>query len=206
MIKAVITDFDGVLRHWTRDKTGAVEAHCKLSPGTLSAICFQKDLLEPAIRGTCTKDVWFEQAHERLKTRYGQGIADNYLEAWKTERYRIDHDLLARYRELFPEANLVLATNATSGLPAELNDADLSMAFSAMFNSSAMGVIKPERQYFQAVLMSLGLTAREVVFIDDSSTNVQAAAELGIPTVHYRSQTQVVNDLTDLALQSCLTT
>lgn len=202
MIKAVITDFDGVIRHWTRDKTGAVEAQCKLAPRTLSSVCFHPDLLEPAIRGHCTKEQWFDRAHECLLARYGQGVADAYLEAWKTERYQIDADLLTQYQSLFPDAQRVLATNATSGLPTALADAGLASAFRVVFNSSAMGVIKPEKQYFQAMLMSLGLNAREVLFIDDSATNVAAARELGIAAIHYRTREQVVKQLTEYAMQN----
>lgn len=204
MIKAVITDFDGVIRHWTQQKTHAVEAQCKLDKGTLQAICFQPELLKPAIVGECTKEEWFRRAHACLQERFGLGIADHYIKAWQNELYHIDHALIAEYQQLFPKAHLALATNATTGFPQELADAGLTHQFDSVFNSSAMGVAKPARHYFHAVLMSLGVAASEVIFIDDSERNVATAREMGIMSVHYKQRSQVVGDLTDMALKASL--
>jgi putative hydrolase of the HAD superfamily len=202
MFKAVITDFDGVLRHWNNDKTRKVEADCKLEFGTLSRICFSEDLLQPAITGKSTFESWVNSVRERLIKAYGLGVAEHYVEAWLTADYSIDYDLIKQYRELFPETRLVLATNATSRLPLELRNAKLDLAFDSVYNSSAMGVAKPKTLYFQAMLMSMGFTAKEVIFIDDSPANVQAAKSLGITSCLYNGRSELLESLTSISLQA----
>jgi putative hydrolase of the HAD superfamily len=204
MVKVVITDFDGVVRHWDNRATRKVEEDCKLPAGTLSAICFSKDLLHPAINGQVTKEQWFENAHAKLKAQYGQGVADHYIQAWHANAFSIDTELLACYREYFPEAKLALATNATSGLHGELRAAKLEHSFDFVFNSSAMGVAKPKKQFFYAMLISMGVKPAEALFIDDSLTNVMAAKELGISSLHFDNRSKVMESLTHHALQASL--
>ena len=206
MIKAVITDFDGVIRHWQNDKTRELEDICKLQRGTLSNICFDAELLQPAITGKISFEQWQNLARERLQKSYGLAIAEHYIEAWQANGYRIDHGLIDTYEEYFPEAALVLATNATSRLPWELQEAGLTQRFSHVFNSSAMGVAKPKKEFFYALLMSLGINATDALFVDDSIVNVQAAKAVGIRSLHYNGRTDLVEKLTSLSLQQSMIT
>jgi putative hydrolase of the HAD superfamily len=202
MVKAVITDFDGVIRHWNNQKTRKVEADCKLEVGTLSSICFDAELLQPAITGQITYENWVELAHAKLQKTYGLGVADHFIQAWKSNPYSIDYDLITQYRTLFSDARLVLATNATTRLHEELREANLLHSFDSIFNSSAMGVAKPKKQYFHALLMSMGLRAKDALFVDDSLENVQAAKALGIQSFYYNSRSQLLEELTNVSLQN----
>jgi putative hydrolase of the HAD superfamily len=202
MLKAVVTDFDGVIRHWNNEKTRKVEADCKLEYGTLTRMCFSDDLLQPAITGKIGFQQWVDLARARLIKAYGLGVAEHYIEAWLGNGYKIDYDLIEQYRALFPDTRLVLATNATSRLPQELRDAKLHHAFDSVFNSSAMGVAKPKPLYFQAMLMSMGYTAKDVIFIDDSPANVQAAKSLGMTSCLYNSRSELLESLTSISLQA----
>lgn len=204
MVKVVITDFDGVVRHWDNHATRKVEEDCKLPAGTLSAMCFSKELLHPAINGEVTKQQWMDNAHAKLKSHYGQGVADHYIQAWHANAYSIDTELMNFYREFFPDAKLALATNATSGLHDELRAASLENSFDFIFNSSAMGVAKPKKQFFYAMLISMGIKSSEALFIDDSLTNVMAAKELGIQSLHFDNRSKVMEALTHHALQASL--
>lgn len=204
MVQVVVLDFDGVIRHWKNDKTKKVEHDCKVEAGTLSSICFEADLLQPAITGKITWNEWLDKAHARLRKAYGLGVADHYIEAWIRNGFTIDHDLIRQLRELFPEAKLALATNATSNLPSELKRANLQSSFDFIFNSSAMGVAKPRREYFYGALMSMGVTAAEAVFIDDTVENVMAAKDIGLHAIHFDSRSHVLESLTQLALQTSM--
>ena len=206
MIKAILTDFDGVIRHWHNDKTRELEAICKLAPGTLFRLCFDAELLQPAITGKISFEHWQNLARERIQKSYGLAIAEHYIDAWEANGYHIDHALLDLYQEYFPDAALVLATNATSRLPCELHEAGLANRFSHVFNSSAMGVAKPKKEFFYASLMSLGIRATDALFIDDSIENVQAAKAVGIAAVHFNGRADCVEKLTSLSLQHSLLT
>ena len=59
------------------------------------------------------------------------------------------------------------------------------IALRRYFFRTRMHLAKPDVEIFQAVLKEAGLKADEVLFIDDSEENCQAAAKLGIGVCHY---------------------
>lgn len=56
---------------------------------------------------------------------------------------------------------------------------------------------KPAREIYQIVLDRYHLKAAETLFIDDNLRNVNAAVEMGIPTIHFKSAVQLKNELND---------
>ena len=204
MIKAVVTDFDGVIRHWRNDKVQAIERRCKLAHGTLLAYCFEPEAMRAALLGQHSYNQWLTQIQLAIEDRYGNLIAEHTIEAFCSAEYDIDHDLLTTYRHLFSGAKLALATNATQRLPLELKEAGLHGSFDHIFNSSAMGVVKPERGFYHGLLITMGLAPQETLFIDDNADNVAAAEKAGMVTVHFQTRSQLLNDLTRLAFQHSL--
>jgi FMN phosphatase YigB (HAD superfamily) len=53
------------------------------------------------------------------------------------------------------------------------------------FVSGEAGVRKPQPEAFDAALAAVGRSASEVVFVDDSSANVDAAIALGVPAIRF---------------------
>ncbi|MDU0347661.1 HAD family phosphatase [Actinomyces sp. MRS3W] len=51
--------------------------------------------------------------------------------------------------------------------------------------SCALGLAKPDPEYFHAVLELVGARPEEALFVDDNAANVSEAAALGIHTVHH---------------------
>ena len=51
--------------------------------------------------------------------------------------------------------------------------------------SAEMGVAKPEPAYFRLALERIGAPAGEVLFVDDTLPNVQAAERVGLTAVHW---------------------
>jgi putative hydrolase of the HAD superfamily len=80
----------------------------------------------------------------------------------------------------------VLATNATSRLPSDLEALGLLRYFHAIANSSRLGVAKPAPAYFQAALQLADVSPEDALFIDDTLENVSSASRLGITSHHFR--------------------
>jgi 2-haloacid dehalogenase len=59
---------------------------------------------------------------------------------------------------------------------------------------------KPEPRIYRLLLERIGRKAEECVFIDDSSANVAAAADLGFAVIHFSSPEQLRNALTALGV------
>ena len=60
--------------------------------------------------------------------------------------------------------------------------------FEALFLSYEIGHRKPDSSYFEYVLKHMDAKPEEVLFIDDSSVNIEAAAALGIHTWQFNAQ------------------
>ncbi len=67
--------------------------------------------------------------------------------------------------------------------------------FEVIVDSSRVGSRKPERAIYELTLAQLGVEPSEAVFVDDVEINCQAAAELGLATVHFRSSEQALGEL-----------
>lgn len=53
------------------------------------------------------------------------------------------------------------------------------------------GVIKPDRRIYEIVLERTGLQASDLLFVDDSAKNIQAAMDMGFHTHHFTDPAQL---------------
>lgn len=73
-----------------------------------------------------------------------------------------------------------------------------------LFVSHEIGVRKPEPQAYEKVLEYLKLRPEEVIFIDDTPENVNAANQLGIKGLIMQSTSRLVRDLRELGISVAL--
>lgn len=52
--------------------------------------------------------------------------------------------------------------------------------FEKVFVSSEVGILKPDRRIFDAMLAGLSIEARDVIFVDDRASNIEGAEAIGI--------------------------
>jgi epoxide hydrolase-like predicted phosphatase len=71
--------------------------------------------------------------------------------------------------------------------------------FEVVVDSAFVGTRKPERQIYELTLERLGVQAATALLIDDIETNCDAARELGMRTVWFRSAEQAISE-TEAAL------
>lgn len=62
---------------------------------------------------------------------------------------------------------------------------DFDEIFKKQYYSYEMKMMKPCRKIFLTVLEEIGLPPEEILYVEDSISNVQAAEALGINTLHY---------------------
>ncbi|RZK29123.1 MAG: HAD family phosphatase [Hymenobacter sp.] len=67
--------------------------------------------------------------------------------------------------------------------------------FDKVFCSHELKTRKPEKQAYQRVLDYLGVEPQQIIFLDDSYTNTEGAAQLGIKTILVESPQQMLTDL-----------
>jgi len=74
----------------------------------------------------------------------------------------------------------------------------LDRHFHHNFPSYAVGRLKPDADYFEHVLESLGMPAHRVLFVDDNAINVEGAARVGIVARQVAGPADVRKTLSEL--------
>lgn len=72
--------------------------------------------------------------------------------------------------------------------------------FDDILVSGAVKLAKPDPRIFAAFLERIGRSAEECVFIDDSQSNIGAAARLGFRTIYFESAQQLQRELSQQGL------
>lgn len=75
---------------------------------------------------------------------------------------------------------------------------DIWEAFDGIVISCRVGSIKPELAIYQHILERFDLEPTETVFTDDMLENLEAAAQLGITTIHFQSPDQCGRELEEI--------
>jgi putative hydrolase of the HAD superfamily len=73
--------------------------------------------------------------------------------------------------------------------------------FDVVVDSAFVGARKPERRIYEITLERLGTPPEATLFIDDVDVNCQAAQELGMTAIHFRSTDQAIEAI-EAALSS----
>jgi putative hydrolase of the HAD superfamily len=178
-------DFDGVIRHWNDDVANS-EEHWGLPAGAIRSVVFSPTILLPAISGAIDDETWRRTIVAELQQRHPAARAYEAVAQWSLSPGEVDRETLALLTRCHPELRIVLATNATSRLNEDLHTLGLSSRFHAVANSSELRATKPSPEFFRAALALVGTAVSAAMFIDDSLQNVEAAAELGMLTHHFR--------------------
>jgi putative hydrolase of the HAD superfamily len=181
---ALLVDLDGVIRRWSNDDA-AIEKHCGLPIGAIRRIAFSPEFLLPAISGAVTDEAWRQNAASELHRQYPGSSAHEAIARWSTSPGELEPGVLAVLSCCRPDLRVVLATNATSRLASDLRALGLSNRFYAVANSSELGAAKPSVAYFQAALRCADVRSSDALFVDDSLSNVQAAAGVGMLAHHF---------------------
>jgi putative hydrolase of the HAD superfamily len=194
-LKVILTDLDGVIRHWNSDSIHKKEIEFGFQPGYLYSICFEEKLLLKVITGQISDAEWRNRVQIILSRSMSKSSAKELVDSWTHSEVHIDEKIIEIYKEHYPSAKVVLATNATSRLNQDMKDHGLDNMFDVVLNSSELGVAKPSHRFFYKAMSILGVGFDEVIFVDDSVTNVQYAMRLGIRSHPYQNHTQLVEFL-----------
>ena len=183
MPSALLIDFDGVLRQWPYLADWPYE----IAESEIRGVAFNPALLRQVVLGEIQDEDWRGMIVSRLALSHGQSQAQRAVELWSRGAGVLVPDVLGLLARLPANYRVVLATNATSRLPVDIQSLGLSHRFHAIANSSQLGVAKPDPAFFQAALQLAAVEPKDALFIDDTLENVSSAERLGITSHHYRS-------------------
>ncbi len=180
---AVLCDLDGVLRRWP--PLTDLDLAFGVPAGTLAAAAFAPSLLLPAITGRHTDEEW--RAAVTFELARHTGRAAELVAAWSALVGDVDPEVAAVLRVARAYGPVVLVTNATTRLAADVAALRLTDHVDAIADSARLGFAKPDHRIYRAAAELAGVPLSRCLFVDDSAANVDAARELGMPALHFRT-------------------
>ena len=108
---------------------------------------------------------------------------ENLFKTWILSQEKIKENWKLAKNLKIKGYKLALCTNSWSGLVKIFSDnfPEFSI-FDYIFDSSKIGFIKPEPEYFKYVENVTGFKGEEIILIDDSENNIKGAKQFGWQT------------------------
>jgi len=204
-IRAVISDFGGVLTTPLLGSFAAFQDETGISASSL---------------GTAMQRIAERQGeHPLFELERGRITETDFLAALRVElAVELGHEPeLHRFREIYFDAlqpnqamvdamrdlkgrgyrMALLTNNVREWEPLWRGMLPVDEIFEVIVDSAFVGMRKPEREIYDLAVERIGdgVGASECLFVDDVEVNVEAARELGMAAVHFRSAGQAIPEI-----------
>jgi len=202
-VEAVISDFGGVLTSPLLDSFVAIQNSSDIPLGALGEALV-------AVAGRTGVNPLFELETGRMTEAEFLAGLDRELTALLGREVHL-HDFGRRYFEqLRPNDELIeymrglrdrgyklaICTNNVREWEARWRAMlPVDEIFDLVVDSAFVGARKPERRIYEVTLERLGVAAGDAVFVDDVEINCEAARELGLTAVWFRSTKQAIEEI-----------
>ncbi len=203
MIEAVISDFGGVLTSPLLDSFTAFQEASGLSLeqlGMAMAKIFERDGVHPLFEletGRMTEAAFLETLGAQLSAQLGRevelrGFGERYF-----EHLHPNQEMIAFMRTLAARGyRLAICTNNVREWEQRWRaKLPVDELFEVVVDSAFVGARKPERRIYELTLERLGIEPAAALFVDDVEVNCQAARELGMRSVWFRSNEQAIAEI-----------
>jgi epoxide hydrolase-like predicted phosphatase len=147
--------------------------------------------------GRLTEAAFLEDLAAQLSGRLGRQIHLHGFGEQLFESMRPNEQLIDYMRELRRRGyRLAICTNNVREWEARWRAIlPVDEIFDVVVDSAFVGTRKPERRIYEITLERLGVEASAVLFVDDVELNCNAARELGMQAVWFRSNKQALAEI-----------
>ena len=174
VVRAVVFDLDGVIRHFDPSHRPAVERRHGLTAGSLEEAAWQPHLSRPVTTGAMTRAQWVSAVGEAV----GSHAA---AREWLGHAGSVDREMLDVVDEIRAAGlSVSVLTNGTDTVPAELEHHGIAQRFDRVFNSWDLGLAKPDPGVYLRVCGALDVDPTHTFFADDREANVEGARHAGL--------------------------
>lgn len=181
-VRALVVDVDGVVRRWDDAVWSDADRAHGLPPGSLKRQIFSAPDMERAVTGAATDEQWRAGIADRLAAATGAApaAARGAVAQWSRSIGVLDRDVLELLREQRALRRVVLLSNATDRLDADLAELGVTREVDAVYATWRLGVSKPSPEVYRLVAADLGLDPQQCAFVDDSARHVRGARAAGM--------------------------
>ena len=202
-IEAVISDFGGVLTSaladsfvGVLDSSGVSLEELGKAMAAVAARAGSNPLFELET-GRLSEAQFMGSLSDELSERRGSrvelaGFGERYFAHLQPNDRMIDHMRGLRERGY----KLAICTNNVREWEARWRAMlPVDEIFDVVVDSAFVGSRKPEPRIYQVTRERLGTAPEAAVFVDDVEINCQAARELGIQAIHFRTTDQAIQEI-----------
>ena len=205
MIKAVISDFGGVLTTPLMRSFAAFQDHTGIPPealGRAMQAIAERDGAHPLFElemGRISEERFLIELADALVPELGHrprlhGFRDIYFDALDPNEPMIEvmRELKGRGLRM-----ALLTNNVREWEPLWRSMLPVDEIFELVVDSAFVGMRKPDPGIYELTLERLGdgIAPSDCVFVDDVLVNIEAARELGMTAVHFQSNEQAIPEL-----------
>ncbi|MFE3113058.1 HAD-IA family hydrolase [Kitasatospora indigofera] len=184
---AVLCDLDDVIRLFDATEVTLLERAAGLPVGSTAASAFGPGRGGPLVLGQLSKDAWAESTASGLADQVPAARARELAAAFARAPFRTDPEVVELLRAARARCPVWIVTNGAPWLDDDLATLDLDGLADGIVNSARLGVAKPDPGILLHAAGRAGATPERCLFVDDRAANVEAAAALGMATVHFRT-------------------
>lgn len=131
---------------------------------------------------------------------YTGSLNEKYRQLSQENNYKLlDHfilneELLDFLKSLKEKYDLYMLTTETIQDNPEILP-DLEPIFNKVFSGIKLGLNKKEQDSYKFIAKDLNLSTNEILFIDDTLVNLEAAKQAGFETIQYKNNEQIIQEL-----------
>ena len=123
------------------------------------------------------------------------------LEDFYTKSYNINRGMLNLSKKLKKKGYKVIIISNLGYIAKEILVDNKNMShFNKKVISCEAKLSKPEKEIFQMALKKSNTKSNEMIFIDNLESNIKAAEKLGIKSILFKNNRQIINDLKNLGI------
>jgi len=197
-IKNIIFDLGGVILNIDFKQTALAFADLGIGNFneyyTLQSV---SPLFEKLEMGLISPEAFYDEFRELVKLPLNN---DQIRLAWNALLLDFPPERIHWLKEIKTRYNIYLLSNTneihhnafTKTFKDQIGDGNFDELFINAYYSYKLGLRKPSKEIYEAVLKKENLKAAETVFIDDSMANIEAAKTTGLQTIYLPSPKTVL--------------
>jgi putative hydrolase of the HAD superfamily len=202
-IEAVISDFGGVLTSPLLDSFAAFQDSSGISLeqlGVAMGAIFEREGKQPLFEletGRITEATFVRELGAELTRQLGRPVELHEFGERYFEHLHPNERMIEYMRELRGRGyKLAICTNnVREWEPLWRAKLPVDELFEVVVDSGFVGTRKPERRIYELTLERLGVGPEVALLVDDIELNCEAARELGIAAVWFRSSDQAIEEI-----------
>jgi putative hydrolase of the HAD superfamily len=202
-VRAVISDFGGVLTTPLLDSFLAFQNETGISPetlGTAMAAITDSNGGNPLFeleRGEITEAAFLDQLADGLGPLLGHRPELHRFKEIYFEALNPNLPMIELMRELRDGGYTMamLTNNVREWEPLWRSMLPVDEIFETVVDSAFVGCRKPESQIYAITLERIGVPPPECLFVDDVQVNCEGAERAGIAAIHFRDNEQAIAEI-----------